>query len=232
MFYTANEKLIKNNKGALKMKKNSRNTLILGTATLLAGVAATNTLDAANNTQNTIEKTTQSVSYTADGKTDIKTARLFKQLMQNNRNLQIHAEVIKQPARQNKPHKEVDINYTITGKTDMKTVKKLIKLINNSKAIEISMIANTGSQTAKQKRQQKEYMPKQNLHNGSANAYVYNYPQPYYYGYNTVYSGYNIYPPLYVQGNIIWYPVPVLDSYVNNDVVNKQTSASITVASN
>lgn len=218
----------------MKMNKNSRNALILGTATLFAGVTVTNTLDAANNTQNTIEKTTQSVSYTAHGKTDIKTARLFKQLMQNNRNLQIHAEVIKQPVRQNKPQKEVDINYTITGKTDMKTVRKLIKLFNNSKAIEISMVANSGSQTAKQKRQQKEYMPKQkqDLNNGSANAYVYNYPQPYYYGYNTVYYGYNIYPPVYVQGNIIWYPVPVVDSYVNNDVINKQTPASLTVASN
>ena len=95
------------------MKKNTGNALILGAATLLAGVTSTNSLDAANNTHNAIQQTTQNVSYTAHGKTDRKTARLFQQLMQNNRNLQIHAEVIKKPVSYNKPQKDVNINYTI-----------------------------------------------------------------------------------------------------------------------
>lgn len=214
----------------MKMKKNTGNALILGAATLLVGVTSTNSLDAANNTHNAIQQTTQNVSYTAHGKTDRQTARLFQQLMQNNRNLQIHAEVIKKPVSYNKPQKDVNINYTISGKTDMKTVRKLIKLFNNSKAIEISMIANSGSQTAKQKPQLKELKPQknQNLYNGSASAYVYNYPQPYFYGYNTAYYGYNNYPPVYVQGNIIWYPVPIVDNYVGI----KQPSAAMRIASN
>lgn len=148
----------------------------------------------------------QNFSYTARGKTDRKTALLFQQLMKNNKDLEVHAKVNRVLSPNRNRQVEVAVNYTVHGKTSMKNLRKLIKLFQSSKEVYVSATTNVRSKTAK--RNPKQEVPKpqknQNLYNNSDTAYAY-YPPAY-----PIYSyGYNGYPPVYIQGNTMWVPVPV-----------------------
>jgi GrpB-like predicted nucleotidyltransferase (UPF0157 family) len=157
----------------------------------------------------------KSVSYTAHGKTDRKTALLFQQLLKNNRNLQIQTQVIKRSVPSAKRNLVVSVNYTVTGKTNMNTVRKLVKLFKNNKEVEIIAKANINASTSRQ----------QNIQYGHNNWKYNTFPiqQPFYY------KGY---PPVYIQGNTMWYPVQVnTQAYPqNNTVSNISTPKSLAVA--
>lgn len=115
------------------MKLFSRNGLILSTslcaAVILSGIVSANKVEASS-----------AVSYTATGKTDMRTARMFKKLLKNSQYLQVHASV-KSPAKR-KPEVDVAVNYTITGKTSLSNVRKLIKLFQSSKHVKVTARAN------------------------------------------------------------------------------------------
>lgn len=150
----------------------------------------------------------QNFSYSARGKTDRKTALLFQQLMKNNKDLEVHAEITRMPSSNRNRQVEVAVNYTVHGKTSMNNLKKLIKLFQTSKEVHVSATANvrtnnTAKRNPKQDRPQQQRNP--NLYNNADSAFVFNnnpanyYPTFYYPGY----------PPVYIQGNTMWIPVPI-----------------------
>lgn len=118
------------------MKLFSRNGLILSTslcaAVIFSGLVSSSKVEASG-----------TVSYTATGKTDMRTAQMFKKLLKNSQHLQVHASV-KSPAKQ-KPEVDVAVNYTITGKTSLSNVRKLIKLFQSSKHVEVIARANVNA---------------------------------------------------------------------------------------
>ncbi len=172
-------------KGEYKMKKSSTNGMIVCASLLLAGITSTLNANATHPTFTAPNQINQEISYTASGKTDRKTAVLFQQLMRNNKNMQIHAEVAKRPVPQRDRQLEVAVNYTVHGKTDMKTLRKLIELFQNNKEVYVSATANvkTTKNTIKRTSGLKESKPqkKPNLYNNSKTAYAYiDYPPVYY----------------------------------------------------
>lgn len=191
----------------------SRNTLLLCSAILVTGIVSANKSETIN-TPTANKNATHNMSYTAHGKTDRKTARLFRQLLQNNPNLKIHAEVIQKPAYQNRPPFEVSVNYTIHGKTSMRTVRRMIQLFKNSKEVQVSATAKL---RARRPAQQNRYVNQPRYQNYYIPAY-----QPFYY------TGY---PPTFVRGNTIWYPVPLgVQPMPNNQVQNTQQARQLLIA--
>ena len=191
------------------MKKLSANGIIVCAGLLMTGITSAINASTAQSTITAPTKNYQNISYTASGKTDRKTAMLFQQLIKNNKNLQIHAKVIKKPAPKRNRQVEVAVDHTVHGKTDMKTLRKLIKLFQTSEEVYVSATTNVRSNTAK--RNPKMEVPKpqrnQDRYNNSDSAYAYSYYPPVY---STAYAyGYNGYPPIYIQGNTMWVPVPV-----------------------
>ncbi len=76
------------------------------------------------------------VNFTANGKTTIKTAKLFSQLLANNSQLEVSTKILsKKPSIQTKNNS--NISYTITGKTSLKKAQKLVKLFQHSNKIEV-----------------------------------------------------------------------------------------------
>ncbi len=124
----------------------SKNGLILCSALLISGIASA----AAHN--NVLHKNThsmhnlsQNISYTAHGTTDARTAKMFRQLLKNNKALQVTASV-----KKSAPKRDVDVavNYTIKGKTSLSNVKKLIQLFKNSQHVQVRARANVKSNSA------------------------------------------------------------------------------------
>ena len=107
----------------------------------------------------------------------------------------------------------------------MKTLRKLIKLFRTNKEIQVSATANVKSNIAN--RSPKTEIPNlqkgQNLYNGYAtyNSYLPVYP---------IYNSYG-YPPVYVQGNTMWIPVPVHNqTAVDKQVHNIPSTAPFMIA--
>lgn len=185
------------------MKIFSGKKLLLCVATILTGTlagtaSANNTIDLSGLTGLSKSSNEHGVSYTAHGKTDMRTAKMFKQLMENNRNLQIHAEVgsvKKRPSQLTQSKKqqvEVSVNYTIRGKTNMKTVRKFIKLFQNNRHIEVTANISKKSRTNKQLvRSQNRYSQPVNTRYQPVPAHYYgympSYAPVYAYGYNNQY---------------------------------------------
>ncbi len=165
------------------MKKLSTNGIIVCASLLITGITSTLNANTTHPRFTATNQINQDISYTASGKTDRKTAMLFQQLMRNNKNLQIHAEVVKRPAPQRSRQLEVAVNYTVHGKTDMKTLRKLLKLFQSNKTVYVSATANVKMNTTKRTSEVEESKPQKNpnLYNNSktANAY-YGYPPVYY----------------------------------------------------
>jgi len=185
------------------MKNFSKTTVIFSTA--LCAVAILNNSASAtkiepnkitNFSNQTSSKMAPNTTYTANGKMDKKTAVMLVNLLRNP-HLKVRATVNGQRLQTISPeqtiHKkltDVFVNYTITGKTDRKTVLKLKRLMQNSKQIQISAHMNINTQQQR----------------------IMNIPRPQYNpqfigGYTPFYA--NSLPPVYVQGNTVWMPVPV-----------------------
>ena len=115
--------------------------MVLTGSLLTTGLASMSILMANKMERNTIPDTSsiQAVTYTAAGKTNVQTAKLFKQLMQNNPEVQLSARIVKKSGHLKPPAQAgiVSVNYTLHGTTDVKTARKLIALFKNSKKIEI-----------------------------------------------------------------------------------------------
>ena len=144
---------------------------------------------------------TQSISYTATGKTDRRTAILFKQLMKNNPNIQVSAQIVKKASPARSSHTgTVSVNYTLKGSTDVKTARKLIALFKNSRHIEV--IANISGRKNSFTYQKKGNNRRFNPQYIKPQSY---YPMPFYYtpqGFQTV-----LIQP--VSQPMIWYRMPV-----------------------
>ena len=194
------------------MKDYSKTTVVLSTA-LCAVVILSNSASATkavetqkltNFNNHTASKLVSNAMYTANGKMDKKTAVMLVNLLRNP-HLQVRATVngqrlqtVSPEQTTNKKLTDVFVNYTITGKTDRKTVLKLKRLMQNSKHIQISahMNINTTQQRMVNTTQQR----------------MVNTPRPQNHpqfigGYTPFYA--RSLPPVYVQGNTVWMPIPV-----------------------
>jgi len=179
------------------MKLFTENGLILAAALVFTGAASANKSD-------TIRLPAQlntGTSYTAHGTMDKKTAMMVKYLLRNP-HLQVKAELHRhrQPA---KPKTDVTVNYTIKGTTDRQTVLKLKRLLQNSKHIKITARANINAKP--------RLVQNQRPARARPTRYVPAYT-PFYY---------NGKPPVYIQGNTIYYPIPV-QSQAYQDQIEKQ----------
>ena len=185
------------------MKDFSKTTVIFSTA--LCAVAMLNNSASAtkiethktiNFSSQTSNKMVPNTTYTANGTMNKKTAVMLVNLLRNP-HLQVRATVngqrlqtISPEQTSNKKLTDVLVNYTITGKTDRKTVLKLKKLMQNSKHLQISAHMNINSNQQR----------------------IANTPRPQYQpqfigGYTPFYA--SSLPPVYVQGNVVWMPIPV-----------------------
>ncbi len=140
--------------------------------------------------------------YTAHGKTDRKTAMLLINLLRNP-HLRVKAEV-GSVGEKNIPKKTQQVykQFTISGKTNPQAVKKLRALLASSKHVEISVQPSTNKVNISQKSEQKQQAR-----------------QPIYHSYQDyqalISQGKTFYhagkPPVFMQGNTLWYPVAVKD---------------------
>ena len=175
----------------------------LGGSLVVMGLTSMASLVAnANNVPVNTAKT-QQISYTATGKTDRQTAKLFKQLMKNNPNIQVSAQIVKKarPTHSSQTG-TVSVNYTLKGSTDVRTARKLIALFKNSRHIEVvaNISGRKNSFTYQQKPKNRHFKPQY------INPQSY-YTMPFYYtpqGFQTV-----LIQP--VNQPMIWYRMPVAD---------------------
>ena len=199
------------------MKYFSEDKLILAALVLLTGAASANKADIFNTKPSAPASTIQNISYTANGTTDRRTALLFQQLMKNRHQLQISAEVIQSPKQQSRSPVDVTVNYTIHGKTSMKTVKRMIQLFKNNK--EVQVIATANIKSNRTRNIQRSNLAQQRIPNNNPFPAPY---QPFYY---------NGYPPVFIQGNTLWYPVPVNNQATfGNQVQNIPSQQPIVIA--
>ena len=185
------------------MKDFSKTTVIFGTALCAvimlnnsASATKVETRETVNFINQTSNKMAPNVTYTANGKMDKKIAVMLVNLLRNP-HLQVRATVngqklqtISPEQTSNKKLTDVFVNYTITGKTDRKTVLKLKKLMQNSQHIQISAQMNINTN-------------QQRIVN---TPHTQNYPK-FIGGYTPFYA--KSLPPVYVQGNVVWMPIPV-----------------------
>jgi len=122
------------------MKLFSNTALALCTAGLLL-----TTISMANATNNTDQR----ITYTATGKTNVKTVRLFQQLLKNSHNLTVTTKITPRSKQQTiysqRKTFQPSVDYTVTGKTSIKNVKRLMELFKNNKHIEMLVEANTNA---------------------------------------------------------------------------------------
>ncbi len=173
-----------------------KSKLLISTAIIASAIAtaeSTPTINtsssAADNVTNYVVSQTSAPSYTASGTMSKKTALMLTNLLKNP-HLTVKAIAGKKSARSNL------VTYTITGKTSRANALKLKQLLQSNQEITMNVRpqTNMGNQRQLQVAQQQR-LPSQNLQNFPG-AY-----QPFYY-----YGR----PPLFVQGNIVWYPIPAL----------------------
>lgn len=174
------------------MKDFSTTTVLLSTT--LCVVAMLN--NPASATKMNEKASVSNPTYTSNGKMDKKTAIMLINLLRNP-HLQVRASVNGQPLQTISPQTaaasmsrptNVLVNYTITGKTSRANVLKLKRLMQNSKHISISAHANIRSnpqRMANTQRFQNQFIT----------------------GYTPFYS--NVTPPTYIQGNVVWMPIPI-----------------------
>jgi len=137
-------------------------------------------------------------TYTAHGIVDQKTALLLVNLLKNP-HLKVKAEVHNKAVGNRVKTTDTSATYRISGRTDLKTVKKLKKLLENNKQVEINISSNNGvnlsgiSLTGSARPSMQQYL---------------------YQDYSTITSNgktfyHNGRPPVFIQGNTLWYPVAV-----------------------
>ncbi len=193
------------------MKLFSGNGIILFAAIIFTGIASANKTDAVRAPANIAGGTT----YTAHGTTDLKTAMMLKYLLKNP-HLRVQAQLQprqKPAARQT----EVMVNYTIKGKTDRQTVMKLKQLLQNSKHIKISAHANVNMNAP------------QISQNSVSSPYAMQGMNNFVPAYTPFYS--KGIPPVYVRGNMVYYPIPINTKAVSKNQVQSMNSVAIRIAS-
>ena len=141
---------------------------------------------------------TNDPTYTAHGKVDQKTALLLVNLLKNP-HLKVKAEVHKKVKGNTVNTSNASVAYSISGKTDLNTIKKLKKLLENNKQVQMNVNSNNGMKLSGISLA------------GNAKPSVQQYL---YQDYSTIISkGKTFYhngrPPVFIQGNTLWYPVAV-----------------------
>lgn len=142
-----------------------------------------------------------SPTYTASGTMSKKSALLLTNLL---RNPHLKVKAIagnQQPQSQAKRPMDVSVRYTIKGTTDRQTVLKLKRLLKNSKNIQIIAHANVNLPSRIVRQQ-----PRSNAIVQPSRPFIGAYKPFYYKGT----------PPVYIQGNTMWYPIPVRSSASQN----------------
>jgi len=190
------------------MKILSKNKLAIFAAVLLTGAAYANKANTnmGNHASGAVNHSMKNLSYTAHGKTDRRTAMLFQQLLkqQKNHNLQVHVDVTKRAARSSNKN----FTYTITGKTSIRNVKKLMQLFKTNKHVEIVAQANPVSNQSSS-HQQGAYAKQQQFQQRLQQRQLQKQ-----WGFNQLPAPYQPFsyvgkPPVFIQGNILWYPMPI-----------------------
>jgi len=105
-------------------------------------------------TGSTLASNSNTFTFTANGKTSIKTAMLFKRLMTNQPSVRI---VQNHPILKQKVNR--DVTYTITGKTTKSQVKKFIQLLKSNSKIEVQTNVHRSSQDLAQANNTFKYYP-------------------------------------------------------------------------
>ena len=139
----------------------------------------------------------KSISYVANGTTDIKTARMLQKLLQNSKELgvEVHTHV-----KRNQPQYNVGVSYTVTGTTSVKNARKLIRLFNNSKHIQVNVeVAHNANHAVANYRRTNQNAPQ------ALPLYAANYPAVYMQARNNSHNWYPIalYKPMPVPTNIV-----------------------------
>jgi len=132
----------------------------------------------------------KSISYVANGTTDIKTAKMLQRLLKNSKELevQVHAN------RRSQPQYNVGVSYTVTGTTSVKNARKLIQLFNTSKHIQVNVdVTHYTNQAVVNHKRTNQHAPQ------SLPLYAANYPAVYMQVGNNPYNWYPValYQPLH-----------------------------------
>jgi len=146
--------------------------------------------------------------YTTHGKTDLKTAQMLINLLRNPY-LKVKAEV--HPA----VRKEADYYYTIKGRTTIENVNKLKALLQNNKQINITVQANN-KKAGSPIRLNAEAQPAQQYIYQDYVALIAKGQPFYHYGR----------PPVFIQGNTLWYPVAVTTQAPSEQTTQKVQKVS------
>jgi hypothetical protein len=170
----------------------SKTGIVLGVALLASSIVSANKTEAVSTNNNAIN-TTLNNAYTAHGTMSKKTALMVKYLLRNP-HLKVSAVLSKPAQHSNQAMAQKNtFSYTVTGTTDRKTALKLKRMFQQNKHISISATVSRPTQ--------------------SVETYTTYYP-----GYTPFY--YKGTPPVYREGNTVWYPVkieeqPVADSQIS-----------------
>jgi len=155
-----------------------------------SAVLLTTFASASKTTKSTNTHASQS-TYSATGTMSKKTALMLQGLLKNP-HLSVEAHIGKHQTKATNQ----EISYTIKGKTDRATALKLMKLLQTSQQITMTTSAHGFQQTTQLQAMQ-------------ANKQFTGAYQPFYY---------NGIPPIFAQGNVVWYPIPVVQ-YTTNHLI-------------
>ena len=116
-------------KGVQTMKLYSEKGFFIASTTMFVAVASIGI------TTITTPAQAKSISYVANGTTDIKTAKMLQRLLKNSHALdvQVHAK------KRSQPRYNVGVSYTVTGTTSVKNARKLIQLFKSSNHIQVDV---------------------------------------------------------------------------------------------
>ncbi len=131
----------------------------------------------------------KSISYVANGTTDIKTAKMLQRLLKNSKELEVQVH-----AKRSQPQYNVGVSYTVTGTTSVKNARKLIQLFNTSKHIQVNVdVTHYANQAVVNHKRTNQYAPQ------SLPLYAANYPAVYMQVENNPYNWYPValYQPLH-----------------------------------
>jgi len=115
-------------KGVQTMKLFSEKGFFVASTSMFAAVALIGITTIATPAQ------AKSISYVANGTTDIKTAKMLQRLLKNSRELEVQVHV-----KPNQPQYNVGVSYTVTGTTSVRNARKLIQLFKTSKHIQVNV---------------------------------------------------------------------------------------------
>lgn len=185
------------------MIKFSKRKFLASVAVLVSGFAYANSM-----THTTINNNQLVVpSFSAHGTMDKQSALLLKSLLQNP-NIKVNAVVSQPNLRRNM---NPEITYTIKGKTNRRTAKMLKQLLQNSKHLSIHAVISKSEALNSSKNQ--------------TPSFTTHFPEytPFYY------KGV---PPIYNQGNMLWYPIKIEDRKISNEATALNHLHDETLASN